>query len=150
MTTGNEIISGLKGLLEKNCDAQKGFKNAIEQTDSARLKGFFSFKASQRSKYADQIRNQIEKLGGSCEESGSVSGSAHRMWMDFKTLFTADNEEAILESCEYGENAALEDYNDFLTGHVLPSDLRDVITDQRNEIKRTKRQVEVLEEQYDS
>ena len=78
-----------------------------------------------------------------------MTGTAHRTWMDFKSTLALNDAEAILDACETGEEAALEDYDEFLKENVLPANIRTLISDQRAKIAGTLRTIEILEEQYD-
>lgn len=149
MTDNNKIIEGLNDLLEKNYDSEKGFKNAIEDVDDASLKSFFEGKAQQRYDFGHAIKAEIKKLGGTPDKGGSMAGTAHRAWMDFKSTLALNDAEAILDACETGEEAALEDYDEFLKENVLPANIRTLISDQRAKIAGTLRTIEILEEQHD-
>lgn len=144
------VIDGLNDLLEKNYDAEKGYKNAKENTEVARLKTFFGSRSQQRFQYADALKAAIMKLGGTPITDGSLVATAHRAWIDFKSALAFNDEEAILEECERGEEASLEAYDKFLNTYRLNSEIAAEILKQRNGIARSLDKVEMLEEQFDS
>jgi len=146
MFSDKELVNGLQGLLEKNIDAEKGYKNALEATESGTLNSFFNRKIQQRSQFADQLKNEITKLGGKHESvSGSVAGAIHRTWMDVKTALSTDNDEAVLEACQTGEKAALDEYDLFIGKVKLPSSTAKLVMEQRNGIAESLDGVELLE-----
>lgn len=149
MTSNSEIVEGLNDLLEKNYDAEAGYKNALENTDSPRLKTFFRSKADQRYNFGHQIKAEIKKLGGTPNKGTSVTGDLHRAWIDFKTALSFNEDESILEECERGEERCLEEYNEFLKENALSTDLRAVITQQRDGVAAALRSVDALEEMVD-
>jgi len=149
MTDNKEIIEGLNDLLEKNYDSEKGFKNAIEDVEDAGLKAFFTGKAQQRYDFGHEIKAEIKKLGGKPDKGGSMTGTAHRAWMDIKSVLSLNTPEAVLDACETGEEAALKDYDEFLKENVVSADLRNTISSQRSKIAGTLRSIEILEEQHD-
>lgn len=149
MTSNSEIVEGLNDLLEKNYDAEAGYKNALENTESPRLKAFFISKADQRYEFGHQIKAEIKKLGGTPDKGTSITGDLHRAWIDFKTALSFNDDESILEECERGEEACLEEYNEFLTENTLSADLRNVINKQRNGVAATLRSVDALEDSVD-
>jgi len=149
MTNTNEIIEGLNDLLTKTYDAEKGYKTAKENSDSDRLKTFFGARSQQRYQYGHSLKEEITKLGGTPDKGGSITGSAHRAWINFKSALAMSTEEAILEECERGEEASLEAYDEFLNSHKLSSSLATEIFKQRNGIARSLNKVEILEEQFD-
>lgn len=88
--------------------------------------------------------------GGTPIESGSTAGFMHRAWMDIKSTFSDDNEEAVLEACETGEKAALEDYDEFLNKITIGAETRTVVENQRNHIADTLGKVKRLEDAFDA
>ena len=149
MTDSQKIVEGLNDLLEKNYDAEKGYKTAADNTDSTRLKSFFQSHAEQRYGFGHQIKDAIAQLGGEPDKGGSVTGAVHRGWINFKSALSLSDEEAILEECERGEINAVNAYDEFLRDHNLPVWLSKKIYDQRNGIARSLTKVQVMEEQYD-
>ena len=150
MTSNSEIIEGLNDLLTKNYDSEAGYKNALENTESLNLKAFFRTRADQRYEFGHEIKELIKSLGGTPQKGTSLAGDVHRVWIDFKTALSFEKEESILEECERGEEYCLEEYDEFLSEHTLPSDVRNVIVDQRNKVANSIKRVEELEEVVDN
>lgn len=146
MTSNSEIIDGLNGLLTKNYDAEAGYKNALQNSESPTLKTFFKSRADQRYQFGHEIKEHINKLGGTPNKGTSLTGDAHRTWIDFKTALSFNKEESILEECERGEEACLEEYNNFLTEHSLPADIRTTIASQRDKVAISLEKVDIMED----
>lgn len=141
----DKISNKLNELLVKNYDAEKGYINAMQNVDSDRLKSFFRERSEERSRFAQQLRTQILTYGGEPKESGSFAGLAHRNWMSLKSLFSSNDEEAILEETIKGEKASLEDYNDILSMSNLPTSVETIIASQKNSIWNVIHTAEKLE-----
>ncbi|MCL7764416.1 PA2169 family four-helix-bundle protein [Polaribacter sp. Z014] len=109
-----KISNKLNELLEKNYDAEKGYLNAAENVDSPKLKIFFKKRASERSQFAKELRTEILSYGQIPEDNGTLKGAAHRNWMTLKSLFSSNDEEAILEEAIRGERTSLEEYTEIL------------------------------------
>ncbi|WP_026775424.1 PA2169 family four-helix-bundle protein [Polaribacter sp. Hel_I_88] len=109
-----KISNKLNELLEKNYDAEKGYLNSAENVDSTRLKIFFKNRASERSQFAKELRTEILSYGQIPEDEGSFQGTMHRNWMSLKSLFSGNDEEAILEEALRGEKASLDEYKEIL------------------------------------
>jgi len=109
-----KISNRLNELLEKNYDAEKGYLNSAENVDNKRLKIFFKNRASERSQFAKELRTEILSYGQIPEDAGSFQGTMHRNWMSLKSLFSGNDEEAILEEALRGEKASLEEYKEIL------------------------------------
>lgn len=138
--------SKLNNLLEKSYDAEKGFRNAKENVDSTALKNFFQVKTDERKTFRQELITELKANGYDInEDSGSVTASLHRTWMDTKALFSSKNEESMLEEVRNGEKAALNDYNDVLEDNQLPPTTVNILTKQRNAIKTSYNKADYLE-----
>ena len=135
MTFSEKISNKLNELLIKNYDAEKGYLNAIDNVDGDRLKMFFKRRASERSEFAKELRTEILRYGEIPEDSGSFKGTVHRNWMSLKSLFSSNNEEAILEEAIRGEESSLELYNELLEERNLPPAIDSLLIKHKNAIQ---------------
>lgn len=142
----DKIIARLNDLLTKNYDSEKGYKYAAERVESTNLKSIFERRAQQRYKFGHELKNEIKNLGGTPDKGTSWTADLHRGWINIKSALSFDTDESILEECERGEQACIDEYNEVLEDTTLPIGLRSVIENQRNSVKMALRQVEVLEE----
>ncbi|WP_194768423.1 ferritin-like domain-containing protein [Tamlana sp. I1] len=111
-TTKNntETVEVLQELLQKNYDAEEGYKQVMVKTENVALKQWLQSKAKQRSSFATELDGKIRELHGEPVTSGSILGAAHRAWIDVKTTLSSDTDEAILEECLRGEKASVNEY----------------------------------------
>ena len=145
----NEITDNLQDLLEKNYDAEKGFTKAMENAKSENLKGFLRHQAAQRSRFANELTQELRNLNEEPKDSGSVTGNLHRAWIDIKTTFTGNEDEAVLEECIRGEKASAEEYEEKLQKYNFPPHISEVLRKQSSEIHQTLSQVKRLEDLAD-
>lgn len=145
----DDIVDNLQELLEKNYDAQKGFKKAMENADSQNLKLFLQKQAAQRSRFANELTDELRQLNEEPKESGSFTGDMHRTWIDIKTAFTGNDDESVLEECIRGEKASAEEYEDKLKDGIFPPRIASVIQKQSKEIHQTLSRVKRLEDLAD-
>ncbi|TYP99312.1 uncharacterized protein (TIGR02284 family) [Tenacibaculum adriaticum] len=130
-----EVSKQLNGLLEKNYDAEKGYKTAAENASSKPLKSFFERKSNERKNFGKQLKTEIMTFGQAPEKSGSIKGTAHRAWMNTKAFFSPDNDESMLEEAIRGEKASIEEYNEVINAKEhLPKSTADVLKTQRDAI----------------
>ena len=61
-----------------------------------------------------ELESEVKRLGGTPEEGTMILGKLHRGWMDIKAAITGSDSDAILNSCEYGEQAIIKAYEDAL------------------------------------
>jgi uncharacterized protein (TIGR02284 family) len=79
------------------------------------------------------LAKEVYTLGGEEAEGTKASGKFFRVWMDVKAMLTGKDRKAILGSCEYGEEQALDTYN-----NVLENDLEHLSYEQQSMIKNQK------------
>lgn len=141
-----EVGNKLNDLLEKNYDAEKGYKKAAEHTQNTALKNFFNRKAAERYNFGHELKSEIQNFGETPKKGGSATGAAHRTWMDVKAVFSADNEESMLEEAIRGEKASVKEYNDVLNETGLPPTTRDLVLKQKNTITQELNTIKRLED----
>lgn len=142
-----KISNKLNELLVKNYDAEKGYLSAIDNIDSDRLKLYFKRRASERSEFAKELRTEILQYGQVPQDSGSFKGTLHRNWMNLKSTFSSNDEEAILDEALRGEEASLEEYTEIINSDmVFPPSIDALLNKQRNAVQSAINTVKVHEE----
>lgn len=107
-------IEALNTLIEINHDRIEGYKTAAEESDVSDLSEFFLQFAVTSHNCNKELVEEVTRLGGTPLEGTRMTGKLHRVWMDFKALITGKSRDSILSSCEYGDETALETYDDVL------------------------------------
>lgn len=146
MKYSEKVSNQLNELLEKNYDAEKGYLNAAENVDSTRLKIFFKNRASERSDFAKNLRIEILSYGQIPEDSGTFTGSMHRNWMSLKSLFSSNDEEAILEEAIRGEKANFDEYCEILKDNEFAPSTEKMLDRQKIKIQSAINSLMVEEE----
>ncbi len=144
-----ELVGNLQELLEKNLDAEKGFKNALDETKNVHLKQFFKKMAIQKNRFVTELDFVIRSLNEEPKEKGRTLGGLHRAWMDLKTSLSGDKDEAILEEVIRGEKASEKEYEEKLKDHFFPVDIAELLNKQLAEIRLTIAKVKTLEDLAD-
>jgi uncharacterized protein (TIGR02284 family) len=145
-TYTEEVGEKLNDLLEKTYDAEKGFKKAAENTEHKSLKSYFESKAQQRYDFGHELKSEIKSFGQEVEKGDSLTGKAHRTWMDVKALFSSDDAEAMLEEAIKGEKAAVDEYDDVLEDASLPSSTSAILKSQKRAIENGLTNIKRLED----
>ena len=145
METNEKSIKHLNELLEKNLDAEKGYKESAEKVDNnTQLAAFMRTSATTRGQFAQELRGEIVSLGGDPTESTSAASNLHRTWINLKDAFSGDDNEAVLEECIRGEEAALKDYDEAIKSSVLPHSSQAIVEKQRTQISEALSEVRGL------
>jgi uncharacterized protein (TIGR02284 family) len=117
------VVSVLNDLVETCKDGEQGYKTAAEKAKDSSLKSLFSKYASQRAGYVQELQSAVRELGGDPATTGHVAATLHRGWINLKEALSKDEDKAIIDECESGEDAAVKNYKDALSkslpGNVL-------------------------------
>lgn len=111
-------ISILNSLVEINNDRIQGYEKAITETTDNDLKVLFEEFTQSSKKCWIELVEEIRNMDGEPVDDTTISGKFYRLWIDVKAAITNRDRKAILNSCEYGEDAALETYNSVLTNQI--------------------------------
>ncbi len=134
-TRTREVKDQLEEILEKNRDAEKGYKKAADNTDDANLQRYFTKKAKDRAQFNTELHRQMATEYDDFDGDGSFTGDIHRAWMDIKSFFSGDDGEAMLEESIRGDKAAVEEYKDILDDNNLPVSIAKLIRKQKGDIE---------------
>lgn len=108
-------IDILNSLIQINNDRIEGYETASKEADETDLKTLFSHFAETSLKCKAELVAEVKRLGGKPTEGTTTSGKFYRVWMDIKSAITGSDRKAIVNSCEYGEDVAVQTYNDALS-----------------------------------
>jgi len=145
-TYTEEVGKKLNNLLEKTYDAEKGFNKAAENIEHAPLKSYFRKKAQERLNFGRELKQEIRSFNQDVDKGGSVTGTAHRAWMDVKSLFSANDEESMLNEAIRGEKAAIEEYVEVLNDTSLPISTKSILQSQKTTINNGLAKINTLED----
>ena len=129
-------IDILNSLIQINNDRIEGYETASKEADETDLKTLFSHFTETSLKCKAELVAEVKRLGGKPTEGTTTSGKFYRVWMDIKSAITGSNRKAIVNSCEYGEDVAVQTYNDALSHseNLTPEQLM-MIKEQHSAIK---------------
>ncbi|MFI2742314.1 PA2169 family four-helix-bundle protein [Zhouia sp. PK063] len=145
----NEEVKLLQGLLEKNYDAENGFKKALEHTENLDLKEYLKYQAAIRNRFATELDYIIRSLDETPVESGSSTGSLHRTWIDVKAKISGKTDDAILEECIRGDKASVKEYKDAFEEFSFPPEIQRALSKQLEEVEVTLETIKTIEDLKD-
>lgn len=114
-----DIIDSLNNLIQINNDRIQGYLTASKETDQDDLKSVFSEMMTTSQECRRELVQEVTKLGGTPIEGTTASGKLYRVWMDIKAALTSRDRKAILNSCEFGEDAAVKTYQTEIDSDAL-------------------------------
>lgn len=144
MASTEQAVSTLNSLIETCRDGQEGFKSAAEGVDNSELKELFYTYSQQRAGFVGELQDEVRRLGGEPDTTGSVTASLHRGWMDLRAAVTGGDEASVLAECERGEDAAMSAYRAAFNVD-LPASCRQMVERQFAEIKEAHNHIRNLD-----
>lgn len=142
----DDVIGVLNDLLETSRDGEFGFHASAEHAQGPTLKALLERRAAQCRQAAEELTQHIQRLGGSPHKGGTASGALHRGWVAVRGTLAGYSDQAMLEECERGEDAALARYRKALK-QPLPSDVRQLVEAQCEGVQRNHDQIRTLRDQ---
>ncbi len=106
-----KTIDVLNSLIEINNDRIEGYETASKEAEEADLKTLFAQFSQTSQKCKLELVKEVVKLGGKPAEGTKTTGKLYRAWMDVKSALTGKDRKTILNSCEFGEDVAVDTYN---------------------------------------
>lgn len=131
----DKAISVLNNLIETLKDGEQGFRTAAEGLTDAQTKAVFNEYSGQRAQMARELQDEVRRLGGDPEKSGSTAGALHRGWIDIKTAVTGKDPHAIVAEAERGEDVAKNVYDEALK-EPLPESARIIVQQQAAKVRQ--------------
>lgn len=139
-----KTVSLLNGLIEINNDRITGYEKAAKETDEEDLKSLFNELADNSRQYRASLIADVVSHGGTPAEGNTTAGKFYHAWMDVKAAFGGKDPKAILSSCEFGEDAALEAYDEALKSDSLTVNARETISKQRTSLKQSHDKIKAM------
>lgn len=141
-----ETAEVLNDLIQINNDRVAGYKKAIDELNAGDvdLKALFAEFITQSEVFRQELEEAVTSLGEEAETGTTASGKVYRVWMDIKAALSTKDRKAVLESCEFGEDAAQKAYKLATENEEISPSALSLITDQKAKLKAAHDQVKRL------
>jgi uncharacterized protein (TIGR02284 family) len=113
----------------------------VKSTD---LRDLFLRRAEDCRAAAGELQTLVVEYGGKPDSGGSATGALHRGWVAVRGSLAGYSDQAMLEECERGEDAALARYRAALREDGLPEAVRAVIARQQLGVQANHDQIKRL------
>lgn len=143
-----DTASNLKTLVKTTIDSAEGYERAAETAEAAHLKSVLREQAQKRRQLVTQLNQELVRIGGEAQKSGSATGSAHHVWTRMTEAFK-DADKGAAERVEEGEDYIEEKFREALEDKNWDPRTREVLERAHGQIKEGERLGDKLEEQYD-
>lgn len=127
MSDNSHDISTLNGLIATTIDSADGYTEAAKDSEGGRFATLFTSRAAERREVATRLQQEVTRLGGNPEDDGTVLAGAHRMFLNLKSMMTGQDDKAIVNEVEAGEDHIKAKFEDALGDTKLSPAVRSVI-----------------------
>jgi uncharacterized protein (TIGR02284 family) len=135
MLNNDEVVDRLNDLIETCKDGEYGFRACAEHTKSEELRSMLTQRAAECEQGARELQALVVQCGGKADSSGTATGAMHRGWVAVRGTLSGYSDQAMLDECERGEDAAVARYRDVLE-EDLPPQVKNVVERQYLGVKR--------------
>ena len=120
--------TALNTLLATLTDSINGYRDSADNIEDGRLKQLFLESAEERSRVAEDLRAEVQRLGiHDPNDDGSVLGKTHQVFLDLKAAVTGRDDKAIINEVERGEDYLKEKFEAVLQNDELAGESRSVV-----------------------
>jgi uncharacterized protein (TIGR02284 family) len=127
MSLHDHYISTLNSLIATTLDSVQGYEEAAKDAAGGRFASLFLARADERRQVAADLQAEVRRLGGTPSEGGTALGSAHRMFVNLKSLVTGQDDQAVVNEVERGEDHIKSKFEDALRDEKLSPEVRAAI-----------------------
>jgi uncharacterized protein (TIGR02284 family) len=141
------VADTLNELIRINEDSVLGFRRSAESLQSPTLKTLFYQYIDQRERFKLELQAAVASLDGDPEDSGNITATLHRGWIQVKTAISGNDDKTILAEAERGEDAAVAAYASALK-RDLPADAKALVQRQYEDVKEAHDRVRALRDSF--
>jgi uncharacterized protein (TIGR02284 family) len=147
LTEPKQVAHQLNHLVQICLDGEEGFRQAAEAVECTDLKTMFTEFSQQRAGLAADLQREVVRIGQEPAVDGTIMGAVHRGWLNLKSAVVSNDEKAIVNECERGEDVAKDAYEDVLkTG--LPNETELLVSRQYSLVKAAHDRVRAMQKNY--
>ncbi|MFL0672160.1 MAG: PA2169 family four-helix-bundle protein [Erythrobacter sp.] len=136
MSQVSHDISTLNDLIATTYDSVEGYGEAAKKSENGRFLGLFNERAVERQAIITALRADVIRLGGEPEDDGTMLAGVHRMFLNLKSVVTGNDDKAIIDEVERGEDHIKDKFEDALEDKGLSPEVAHTIRDCYASIKQ--------------
>lgn len=129
MIHNDHDIKTLNSLIETTLDSSDGYAEAAKDAKSAPLVSLFTARATERRETASTLQRCVRSLGGKPEDDGTMLASAHRVFVNLRASLTSNNNSAVVDEVERGEDHIKAKFEDAMNDKEVSPAIMSAITE---------------------
>ncbi|HET9397443.1 MAG TPA: PA2169 family four-helix-bundle protein [Sphingomicrobium sp.] len=123
----NDGLAVLKTLTDTLADSVNGYREAAQHVGSAEFKQMFTELGDERSQVLSDLQAELGRLGGSADRDGTTMGTLHQRWLDLKASITGNDDKAVINEVERGEDYLKEKFETAMASDKLDGAVRGIV-----------------------
>jgi len=127
MTDTSHDIRTLNGLIATTLDSVDGYTEAAKDAENGRYGQLFIARATERRTVVSDLQAEVSRLGGTPEDDGTILAGAHRAFVNLKASVTGQDDAAIVNEVERGEDHIKAKFESALEDQDLSAGTRSAI-----------------------
>jgi len=142
-----DLIDTLNDLAAVCRDSEEGFGKAAKGAHNDNLRVRFISISRQRGDFADELSDEVRRIGGEPASSGHQSGIQHRGWRELETTIRPKSDARFISDCEAGEENTLRHFDQALA-RDLPESIRRTVERHRLAVQEALLELRNLEPSF--
>ena len=133
--SNNSVVSELNGLIITLRDLNLLYRQSAKEANDTALRTELYKSAQRCASIRAQIEAEIRTLGGQPCDSPSMAGKLREIWIEIKAVFTDDDEQAVLKTCDSQQSNVADRFCRVMDDEQLPRNIREVLRPQLAKIR---------------
>ena len=123
----NGGLTVVETLTDTLADSVNGYRDAAQHVELAEFRQMFTELADKRSQVLSDLQAELTRFGGSADRDGTTMGMLHQRWLDLKASITGNDDKAVINEVERGEDYLKEKFETAMASDALASNFRAVV-----------------------
>ena len=148
--TNKDGLTVMETLTDTLADSVNGYRDAAQHVDSAEFRQMFTELADERSQVLSDLQSELARFGGSADRDGTTLGTLHQRWMDLKASIAGNDDKAVINEVERGEDYLKEKFEAAMSSDALEGSFRGVVERAYGSVREGHDRVSALKHSLDA
>jgi uncharacterized protein (TIGR02284 family) len=146
---GEYAVQVLNTLIETTLDSADNAGKAAELARNPRFQALFREQAEKRRPLADELMDEVRKLGGKPWDKGSFRARTQRAFLELRDRLSGHSDKALIEEMERGEDFILRQFAEAAQDEALPPEIRSRIEGVRGTLQGEHDKISAIKREFD-
>ncbi|HEX6860921.1 MAG TPA: PA2169 family four-helix-bundle protein [Caulobacteraceae bacterium] len=142
-------VDVLNSLIETTIDSVDGYEKAAQETQNTEFRRIFEERAFERRRVCDDLRSEVERMGGKSEDDGSLLAKAHRSFLKVRDAVMGGDDKQVIDEVERGEDFIKNKFETAMRDSDLSAPARETVTRAYDSVKSGHDQISALKHGMD-